>query len=79
MILALSVDLTEINLRSDLDMGHNWTLAVPNLILPNFGKFLKNHLAANLILQGIWGKMAPGRARVSAPGRVREGDAKLVR
>ena len=40
-------------------------------------------LADNLILKVIWvrgwGKMAPGRARVSAPGTVREGGANLVR
>jgi hypothetical protein len=43
--------------------------------LPNFEKFLKNHLVANLILKAFWvrgwGKMAPDR--------VREGDAKLIR
>jgi hypothetical protein len=55
---------------------------VPNLFLPNFGKFLKNHLAADFLYKrsGLgWGKMALGRARLNAPGRVRKGDAKLVR
>ena len=56
---------------------------VPNSFLPNFEKFLKNHLAAHLILKVIlvrvWCKMDPDRARVSAPSRVREGDAELVR
>jgi len=39
--------------------------------LPSFGKFLKNHLAANIILRA--------GARLSALSRVKEGDAKLVR
>ena len=55
----------------------------PKFVFAKFGKFLKNHLAANLILNVIWvrgwGKMAPGSARVSAPKRVRKRDAKLVR
>ena len=55
----------------------------PEFVVAKFWEVLKNHLAANLILEAIqvrdWGKMAPGRARVSAPGRVREGDSKLVR
>ena len=55
---------------------------VPNSFLPNFEKFLKNLLGANFILKVFWArgwdKMAPNRARVSAPGRIREGDAKLV-
>ena len=55
----------------------------PEFVLGHTGKFLKNHLAANLNKNVIWvrgrGKMASDRARVSAPGRVREGDAKSVR
>ena len=55
----------------------------PEFVIAKFLDVLKIHLAANLILEAIqvrgWCKMAPGRARVSAPGRVREGDAKLVR
>ena len=41
---------------------HNWTLAVPNLFVPNFGKFLKKHLAANFkksIKVRGYGKDAP--------------------
>jgi len=49
-----------------------------NLSLPKFGKFLKNHLTANL--KGIWNKgwdkMAPSRAKV---GVAKTGDAKLLR
>ena len=55
----------------------------PEFVFAKFWEVLKKHLAANLILKGIWVrgwvKMAPGKARVSAPGRVRERDAYLVR
>ena len=47
----------------------------PEFVFAKFSEVLKNHLAANLILKLIWvkgwGKMAPGK--------VREGDNKLVR
>ena len=51
-----------LNIAYNWDFRHNLTLAVPNTFLPNFGKFLKNHLADNLILKVKWvgcGKMSP--------------------
>ena len=45
--------------------------------LPNLGKFLKNHLAANLTLNVIWvrglGKMAPGKGMLNWSDKVRLG------
>jgi len=50
--------------------------------LKTFGKFEKNHLAAIYCKKSIWvrckGKMAPGRARMSAFSMVRENNGKLV-
>ena len=67
----VSTSWAQLNLR-----GHEFVFA-------KFCVVLKNHLAANLILSSIWvrgwGKMGHGRARVSAPGWVRAGDAKWVR
>ena len=55
----------------------------PEFVFAKFCEVLRKYMAANFTLKVIWvrglGKMAPDRARVSASGRVREGDAKLVR
>ena len=55
----------------------------PEFIFAKFCEVLRKYMAANFTLKVIWvrglGNMAPDRASVSASGRVREGDAKLVR
>jgi len=58
----------------------NWhlcSLAVPKLILPNFGNFLKNLSGIKNLLTSkikVWKRL--GKV---APGSVREGDGILVR
>ena len=52
----------------------------PEIVFAKSWELLKKSSGSLLKLRVRgWGKMAPGRARVSALGRVREGDARLVR
>ena len=82
------MDLIELiaNFKITSNKVRSWAqlnLSGHEFVFAKFCVVLKNHLAANLILSSIWargwGKMGHGRARVSAPGRVREGAAKWVR
>jgi len=49
---------------------NTYTLVVPKFILPNFGNFLRRHLASRVkskdlyLKQYILGEVAPGRVRV---------------
>jgi len=54
--------------------GHLCTLAVPKFILPNFGKFLRRHLASSVKMQ-IFILLTAGKG---SPGRVRVGFALVI-
>ena len=66
--------------QSFLNSSAQLNFSGPEFVFAKFWEVLKKSSGSyfNFRVRG-WGKMAPGRARVSAPDRVREGDAKLVR